>query len=78
MKIELIEKANTLHKEIKELKRYKDIQRKKKTTIHFEIVSHFGSPTQYEVIEISRKHNDVFFKVVDTIITELETKLEEL
>jgi len=80
MKPELVEKANELLEEIKDLKRYKDLitDRNHGQVAHFEFVQHYGQLKDYDMVQIDKKHNNVFITVLDTIINKLEKELEEL
>lgn len=77
MKVRLVEMACAINNEIKDLKRYKELQMENLFDVHFELIGK-GMPFENEMIKIDTRHNKAFFKVLDTIIEELETELESL
>jgi len=78
MDVKLVEKANAINEEIKNLKEYKRIQKSNKDTIHFEMVAHYGNVRDSDKIQISRKHTTLLFEVVDLVIRNLEAELKAL
>ncbi len=82
MKLENLEEASRVFKELIDLKRYEDFinHRKYSDKVNFVIKQHQGeacSKNAYK-IQIDTRHNERLLDVVRDIIAELETKLKDL
>ena len=80
MEIETVEKANTLLSEIKELNKIEKMlqDRKRKDTVHFEVVLHYGRLSDHERVEIPVRYTERLHSEVKKIIEELSTELKNL
>lgn len=76
MKRDFIRERYETLEELESLEKYKEIQGKHRSTIHFEIVAHYGDCRDYERIDISRKHNERLFSEIEKIIQELTNDIE--
>ena len=76
MKRDFIRKRYELLEEVESLEKHKELQGKHRSTIHFEIVAHYGDCRNYERIDISRKHNERLFSEIEKIIQELNNEIE--
>lgn len=76
MNTDLVKKANAIVEEIESLGKYKKFLDKRDNSVHFDIREHYGSDSGK--VNIDKRHNERLIKIVENIITELKTELENL
>lgn len=76
MNQERLKHGISILEELTNLEKYKSF--KNSGTTHFELRKHYSKCEDYETILIPRKYNDLFFSVIEKILSDLEKEIEKL